>query len=315
MILLVGFYTIVGGYRAVAYTDVVQGIVMTIGAIVLWGALFKVSGGLTEIHTTLMSTHPENLTMSSMPIAILGIWCFAIWVIAAPQTVWKCTTYKTSKDMYRAIILSVIVVTIFSTTFQLWGVFGRALLPNLDAPDKVIPALILKLIPGGLAGILIVAPAAALMSTVDSALLISSATVIKDLYGTFSTRAKELSVKQYKTLTYVISAIIVAFVIWGAIAPPKFLEYFIMYALGGLGAVFWWPFVLGLYWKRANKYGTLTCMITSLAFFIIDHGYLHLFGLHAAITTWVFSGIVAIVVTLLTPKPPKEIIKKFWEKY
>lgn len=313
MVLVVGFYTVVGGYRAVVVSDIVQGIVMTIGAILLWFALLR-SNGLTGIHTALLESKPGHLTMNNIPLAIRGIWVFAIWVIGAPQTVWKCTTYKSSKDMYTAVILSAVIVTLFSTTFQLWGVFGAALLPNLEAADKVIPTMILEYLPGFLAGILIVSPVAALMSTVDSALLISSATVVKDLYN-LSGKKKTLSLKQTKWFTYGFSTVVILFVLWTSIEPPKFLELFVMYALGGIGAVFFWPFLLGLYWKGATPTGCLASMLLSLPFYVLNDRYWNLFGLHSSITTWVVSALIMIIVSLITPKTPIENIKKCWEPY
>ncbi|MGE5485838.1 MAG: sodium/pantothenate symporter [Ignavibacteriales bacterium] len=312
MVVIVGFYTIVGGYRAVVITDILQGFVMIVGAVLLWTALVG-THGISDIHATILQSKPQNLLMKDIPLAIRGIWVFAIWVIGAPQTVWKCTTYKTSKDMYTAMILSAILVTVFSTTFQLWGVFGSALLPKLDAADKVIPTLILQYLPGYLAGILIVSPVAALMSTVDSALLISSATVVKDLYG--MTGGRKLSLKETKYFTYGVSTLMVLFVLWTAISPPKFLEVFVQYSLGGIGAVFWWPFLLGLYWKGATDYGALSSMIISLPFYVLNDRYFHLFGLHSAITTWVLSGLVMVVVSLVTPKSPASTIRRCWEAY
>ena len=312
MVLIVGFYTIVGGYRAVVLTDIIQGIVMLVGACLLWAALLRTQG-ILSINQALLQTKPQNLTMSDIPLAIRGIWVFALWAVAAPQTVWKCTTYKTSKDMYRAIMLSAVVVTIFSTTFQLWGVFGSVLLPNLASADKVIPTLILTLLPGALAGIIIVSPVAALMSTVDSALLISSATIIKDLYSLAG--GKKMSLRQTRNSTYAISAIIVLFVLWTSIQPPKFLEMFVQYALGGLGAVFFWPFLLGLYWKGATKEAAIASMMTSLVFYVLDDKVFHLFGLHTAITTWIFSAVIMVLVSLFTPKTSPDRIKLCWEPF
>ena len=313
MVLIVGFYTIVGGYRAVVLTDIIQGIIMIGGSVLLWFILLRTQGVLS-INQTILQTKPQNLTISNIPYAIQGIWLFALWAVAAPQTVWKCTTYKTSKDMYRAIILSGVIVFIFYTTMMLWGVFGSVLLPNIAAtPDKVIPTLIITFLPRVLGGILIVAPIAALMSTVDSVLLISSATIVKDLYSLAG--GKKMSLRQTKNWTYTISALIVLFVLWTAIQPPKFLEMFVMYALGGLGAVFFWPFLLGLYWKGATKGGAIAAMIISGPFYILNDKFWHLFGIHTAITTWIFSAVIMVLVSLFTPKTSPDRIKLCWEPY
>ncbi|MEM1547265.1 MAG: sodium/pantothenate symporter [Candidatus Methanomethylicia archaeon] len=315
-LLIVLIYTWIGGFRAVVYTDLFQGILMTIGAVIIWAAIIAIPGGFSQINETLLKTDPKlvTVTWATLPTAILGIFVFGLPTVALPHGMVRCMAYKSSKDMIMAAIISAFIVTLFSNSFQLWGAFTRAVVPGLKVADHAIPTLIATTLPGWVAGIMLVAPIAAMMSTVDSMLLVVATTAVKDMYITYVN--PEASLERVKRITVIVSIIISIVVVFVAFYPPPYLEYLVMYALGGLNAVFWWPFIGGLYWKRANKYGAMASMVFGLPFYIVTDRFLrpYFLMLHAAIPTFFIVGIVYIVATLLTPKPPMSIIRKFWGK-
>jgi sodium/pantothenate symporter len=315
-LLVVLIYTWIGGFRAVAYTDLFQGLIMTVGAVFIWAAILAIPGGFSKINETLLATDPKfvTITWAMLPTAILGIFVFGLPSVALPHGMVRCMAYKSSRDMILAATISAFVVTLFSNSFQLWGAFARAVVPGLKVPDHAIPTLIINTLPGWVAGVMLVTPLAAMMSTVDSMLLIVATTIVKDFYATYINPAA--SIERIKKVTTIASIVISIVVIAIAFYPPPYLEYLVMYALGGLTAVFWWPFIGGLYWKRANKYGAAVSMVFGLPFYIITDRFLrpYFFMLHAAIPTFFIVGIVYVVATLLTPKPPLSIVKKFWGK-
>src|SRR5699024_5736075 len=94
----------------------------------------------------------------------------------------RTMAYKNAKAMHRAIIIGTIVVGVIMLGMHLIGVFARPVLPGIEVADQVIPLVALEVLPPWLAGILLAAPMAAIMSTVDSLLLLVSSTVVKDVY-------------------------------------------------------------------------------------------------------------------------------------
>ncbi|CAA2930519.1 Sodium/pantothenate symporter [Arsenophonus endosymbiont of Bemisia tabaci Q2] len=143
---------------------------------------------------------------------------------------------------------------------HLAGALGRAILLDLTIPDQVIPTLIITVLPPFAAGIFLAAPMAAIMSTINSQLLQSSATIIKDLYLNIAPE----EIKKEKKLTWISSAstlILGALLLLAAWHPPQMIIWLNLLAFGGLQAVFLWPLILGLYWQRANRFGALSSMI------------------------------------------------------
>jgi sodium/pantothenate symporter len=144
---------------------------------------------------------------------------------------------------------------------HLAGALGRAVLPDLNVPGLVIPTLMMHVLPPFAAGIFLAAPMAAIMSTINTQLLQSSATIIKDLYLNLRPEqsANEARLKRMSTLITLVLSVLLLLAAW---RPPEMIIWLNLLAFGGLEAVFLWPLVLGLYWERANAAGALSAMVT-----------------------------------------------------
>ncbi|WP_433742607.1 sodium/pantothenate symporter [Falsibacillus pallidus] len=266
-------YVIIGGFRAVAITDSIQGVVMLLGTIILLIATIIAGGGMENIMDTLRSENPDLLSPygndhSLTPLYISSFWILVgVGVVGLPQVSVRAMSYKNATAMHRAIIIGTIVVGLIMLGMHLIGVLARAVVPGIEIGDKVMPVLALKVLPGWLAGIVLAAPMAAIMSTVDSLLILVSSAVVKDIYINYIN--PEASEKNVKRTSFIITAIVGIAVFLLAIHPPDLLIWLNLYAFGGLESVFIWPIVLGLYWKRGNKYGALSSMVGGMASYML----------------------------------------------
>lgn len=213
-------------------------------------------------------------------------------------------------------MIGTVVVGTIMLGMHLIGVFARPIMPGIEVADQVIPLIALEVVPPWLAGILLAAPLAAIMSTVDSLLLLVSSSVVKDVYLNFlKPKATE---KQVKRVSLSVTAIIgiVAFLL--AISPPELLIFLNLFAFGGLEAAFMWPLILGLYWKYANKTGAIASMITGIGSYIAIHFYNQafgdLFGVHTVTVPVFFSLIIFVIFSLMFKQEayefPTQNIKK-----
>lgn len=303
-------YVIIGGFAAVALTDALQGTVMVIGTVILLVAVVIEGGGVSAIMTTLVAENPQfvspfgaegNLT----PLYVSTFWILiGIGVIGLPQIAVRAMSYKDSKGMHRAILIGTIGIATVMFGMHLIGVFGRAVMPGIEIGDKVMPTLTLEILPPILAGIVLAAPMAAIMSTVNALLILVSSTVIKDVYLNFiKPTAQDAEIKR---LSFIVTTVVGVSVVLFALNPPEFLIWINLFAFGGLEASFLWAVVLGLYWKKANKYGAFASMATGLVLYVyIDRFHQHVFGMHTVTIPVVASFIVFIIVSLLTQKYTK----------
>lgn len=304
-------YVIIGGFAAVALTDALQGTVMVIGTIVLLVAVVIEGGGVSAIMTTLVAENPDfvspfgvegNLT----PLYVSTFWILiGIGVIGLPQIAVRAMSYKDSKGMHRAILIGTIGIATVMFGMHLIGVFGRAVMPGIDIGDKVMPTLTLEILPPILAGIVLAAPMAAIMSTVNALLILVSSTVIKDVYLNFiKPTAQDAEIKR---LSFIVTTVVGVSVVLFALNPPEFLIWINLFAFGGLEASFLWAVVLGLYWKKANKYGAFASMATGLLLYIyIDRFHQHVFGMHTVTIPVIASLVIFVIVSLATQKYTKD---------
>lgn len=309
-------YTTIGGFMAVALTDAIQGLMMILGGIVLWIVFFNLTGGFSALANDMITHHPELLELPgpgdiSSALLFSYFLLFGIAAIGLPHASVRGMSFKDSKSMHRSIMYSGIVMFLFTVLFATLGPFVNLFLPNLENPDMALPTLILEIMPGWLAGLVLAAPLAAVMSTVNSMLLVASSTIVKDLYLNYiKPDASERSVKK---ISYFSTAIIGVIVIILSLTPPEYLQYLVIYAIGGLEATFFAPIVLGLYWKRANRAGAIASMYLGLiSYILIDIFSPNPFGMHTIATSLAISLLAMVVFSYLTPKPSEELIRKFW---
>ncbi|GAB3046391.1 sodium/pantothenate symporter [Virgibacillus ainsalahensis] len=298
-------YVTIGGFRAVALTDAVQGSVMFIGTLILLIATIIAGGGISAIISDLAAENPNLITPfgaegTLTPTYVSSFWILVgVGVVALPQVTVRAMSYNNSRSMHRALIIGTIVVGFIMLNMHLIGVFARPILPGIEVGDRVMPLIALEVLPAWLAGLVLAAPMAAIMSTVDSLLLLVSSTVVKDVYLNYV--EPKASHKKVMRLSIGVTAALGIIVFLMSLNPPNLIIWLNLFAFGGLEAAFIWPIVLGLYWSKGNKYGALSSMIAGVGLYVLsDTFFPQPLGLHSVVLPVIFSFVVYVVVSLMT---------------
>ena len=310
-------FTSIGGFRGVAVTDALCGIAMIVGICVLAGGILSAGGGYEQIMDTIATNHPEMmepLSGGNMPIGLyftqwllVGIFTFAL-----PQSLVRTMGFKDTKSLHSAMIWGTVIIGAMMIGVTALGVLSAGVLTEPveaygGSIDNIIPQTIvvtLGSISPWLAGIAIVGPIAASISTVSSLLIASSSAIIKDLW-LHHTEAKgeTLGDRKIATASQAITLIIGAIVFVLSIVPPDVIWKINMFAFGGLETAFCWTFVGALFWKRANKTGALWGMVLGVAAYCICMALgFKIFGLHQ-ITIGLTVALIGFVVGSLAGKP------------
>lgn len=300
-------YVIIGGFRAVAVTDAVQGSVMFIGTLILLIATVIAGGGITSLITDLTAENPNLITPYGFdggltPVYVSSFWVLVgVGVVGLPQITVRAMSYKNSKAMHRALIVGTIVVGFIMLGMHLIGVFARPILPGIEIGDTVMPLLAMEVLPPWLAGIVLAAPMAAIMSTVDSLLLLVSSAVVKDVYINYV--KPDASNQRIKTISLGVTTLLGILVFLMALSPPDLIIWLNLFAFGGLEAAFIWPVVLGLYWQAGNKFGAISSMVIGVGSYILFHSYFpNPFGMHTVVLPILLSLIAFVAGSLLTQR-------------
>ena len=294
-------YTAFGGFRASILNDAFQGLVMIIGAILLLVAIIYAGGGITNIMDRLNQIDPALLTPQGpdnfMDVPFMAsFWvlvCFG--VVGLPHTAVRCMAYKDSKAVHQGIIIGTTVVTIIMLTMHLSGALGRAIISDLTIPDQIVPTLIIKVLPPLAAGIFLAAPLSAIMSTINAQLLQVSSVIIKDLFLTMRPNTK-FSDKMLTRISIIITFIFGGLLIVAAWNPPEMIIWLNLLAFGGLEAVFLWPLVLGLYWKKANSTGALCSMISgAISYTLLAVYNIKIYAFHPIVPSLLIGLVIFII--------------------
>lgn len=264
-------YTLTGGFRAVVITDALQGILMIAGVLVIFFTLLS-QGGLTALMADVSAQSPTLLSPEGnngqlgwpMMLSFWMLICFG--TLGLPHTVVRLLAVKDTNALKRGMIWGTIISFLMTLIPHLIGVLGRALYPDLSVPDEIMPTLITGLFTPFWAGVLLAAPIAAVMSSVDSMLLQSAVSLVRDgAVRCYPTMAPSRQV----WLTRVAMLAITLIATYCAIEPPEMIVWLNLAAFGALQAVFLWPILAGLYWQQVSGHAAFSAMVTGLVSYLL----------------------------------------------
>ncbi|CAG35189.1 sodium/pantothenate symporter [Desulfotalea psychrophila] len=302
-------YTLWGGFRAVSYTDAIQGLIMLAGMVALLLGVLAHGGGMANLTSQMASIDPGLVQPHGAGGFMSWPFLFSFWIlvcfgtIGLPHTVLRVMAAKDGKAIARAMVLGTAVTALVTFLPHLIGALGRPLVPELSSPDEIMPTLMLRLFSPWVAGLLLAAPIAAIMSSVDSMLLQATSTLVNDL----AIRNYSLSEGQQKWLTRVITIVVAGVCTLLALNPPQMIIWLNMAAFGALQVVFLWPLVLGLFWPAASSQAALASMVLGLAFYLPQTFLkIKIFGLHAIVSSLLASLLAFLLVQVICAGKKRE---------
>ncbi len=259
-------YTLIGGYKAVAWTDLVQGILMLLGLIIVPIIAIDAAGGWSAVISNLHGQDPGLLSPwgpdGKSTLALVGIVSFlavGLPFMGVPQLMVRFMSARSEKSLVPAMVISVVVILLFDLGAVLTGMAGRALFPGLEDPEIILPVISTTLLHPVLGGIMMVVVLAAIMSTVDSLLLLASSAVIRDYWQKIrgSALSDRTLAKRGKLITVIFGLIGVAF----ALHQTPLIFWFVLFAWSGLGAAFGPVLICALWYPKTNLTGAIAGML------------------------------------------------------
>lgn len=267
-------YTVTGGFRAVAWTDVLQGSFMIAALIVIPLILMIKVGGPLAVNEALKEADPSGNLLHPFAgkagMALVGF--MAVWLgvplgnPGQPHVLVRLMAVRDEQAIRRATIISSTWVAMLFIGAVALGICARAYYGALDDPEKALPiaAADSDIVPGVIGGLIIAAILAAICSTADSQLLVSASAVSHDTYVRLFGGKLELSLK------VILDRVAVLFI--GAIATAiamaevrQVFSFVLDYGWAGLGAGFGPALIFSLLWKRTTGWGVFAGMIVGVA--------------------------------------------------
>jgi len=327
--LIVLAYIFSGGFVAVAWSDLFQGLIMLIGLVLLpIVAYFSISSDvsisqeLTKLDPSFLNIWGDGGFNTINLFTILGFLFIGLGFMGSPQLFIRFMSIKSTSEIKKGRWVAIVFTLLTDSSAVLIGIFGRYLLTSIDAnpetilgngAQNVLPLLVERVMPLTLIGIYIAAVLSAIMSTIDSLLVVASSAISRDFYQQIfkPNKTEEELAKTSRIITLILAvfALIIALIVAIAI-PGRTIFWFVIFGWSGIAATFCPTIILSLFWNKFNEKGAIAAMITGLlAVPIFKFGFTSLNGigiyfekLDVLGPSFLLSIIVGVIVSKLSNK-------------
>ncbi|NWN97014.1 MAG: sodium/proline symporter PutP [Bacillus sp. (in: Bacteria)] len=311
-------YTLFGGFLAVSYTDFVQGTIMFLALVSVPIIGVFVTGGIGETIETIKSFDPNllSLTATATATGVISSLAWGLGYFGQPHIIVRFMAIKSAKEIKQARRIGIgwmILTLAGAAATALVGVayFQKHADVKLIDSEAVFIQMGQILFHPFIAGILLSAVLAAIMSTVSSQLIVTSSALVEDIYKAIV--KSDADQKTYIFLGRI--AVLVIAIIAGIFAWEKSdtILNLVAFAWAGFGAAFGPTVLLSLYWRKFTSQGALSGMIIgAITVFVWGNSFLSEY-LYEIVPGFILNLIVAVLVSKITYKSIPEVEKEFDE--
>ena len=278
---IVVVYIFIGGFLAVAWSDFFQGALMFLALLVLPCVAYLSLPQDTSLFSGLQSIDPAlvniwgsgGFNMMNL-ISIIGLVSIGIGFMGSPQVYVRFIAIKSTQEIDKGKWVAVLYTLLTDTAAVMIGMIGRYMLtkngqdPELvlgPAGENVLSLLLGQVMPTIIIGIYIAAVLSAVMSTVDSLLIVASSAVTRDFYQQILNpdvdQKSLISLSKKVTLGLALFALGVALTV-SILSPDRTVFWFVIFGWSGIAATFCPVIILAIFWKNYNENGAIASMVT-----------------------------------------------------
>jgi len=304
--LLIMVYMVLGGYIAVAYNDVVRALIMIFGLVLFpaWGLLQM--GGVDALLGTLSALDPALVDPVSIGFGVLiGFVGIGLGSPGQPHIVVRYMSVDDPERLRFAAVLGTFWNVVMGWGAVFIGLLGRALVPVASAlpegdPEMVFLVLASDYFGAVLYGLLVGGIFAAILSTVDSQLLVVASTFVRDLYEKVLRAHVRLDEAQKLWLSRVVVVVAGVAALVFAWLAQDLVFWLVLFAWGGLGAAFGPALILAIYWKGSTRAGIVAGMVTGAVVTIVwKQWFSDPTGIYELVVSFPAAVLAIVVVSLL----------------
>ena len=311
-------YTFVGGFLAVSWTDTIQASLMLFALILTPIAVMLATGGIDPTLAAIEMKNSEafNLFKGTTAIGIASLMAWGLGYFGQPHILARFMAVDSVKSIPKARRIGMAWMIVCLVGAMAVGFFGIAYFsahPDqaqavTENPERVFIELAKILFNPWVAGVLLSAILAAVMSTLSCQLLVCSSALTEDFYKPFfrpNASEKEL-VWVGRAMVFAVAVIAIML----ATNPNNRVLGLVSYAWAGFGAAFGPLVLFSVLWKGMTRNGALAGMLVGAVTVIVwkQFGWL---GLYEIIPGFILASIAIVVFSLIGPKPTKRMVVRF----
>ncbi len=263
---VVVIYTFIGGFLAVSLTDFVQGCIMFLALILVPVVVLSEIGGFSPLITTINQTDPAllNIVEGMTFFGIISAMAWGLGYFGQPHIIVRFMAIRSVRDLPTARRIGIGWMSVTLVGAMMTGLFGMVYMKKtervIDDPETIFILLSQLLFHPLIAGFLLAAILAAIMSTISSQLLVTSSSLTEDFYKTFL--HKNATDKQQVFVGRMSVVLVAVVAVFFAYDRSHSILSLVSNAWAGFGSAFGPLVILSLYWKKTNRHGAMAGMLT-----------------------------------------------------
>ena len=312
------FYTLIGGFLAVSRTDFIQGVMMFFAILLVPTCAAMSLGGFGETVSAISAykatlfepfTKPDGSQLGFIELISLLAW--GIGYFGQPHILVRFMAIRSTRSIPQATRIAMTWVILSLAAAVAVGMVGTVYVTTpLEGTNAETVFLVMtnQLFPPIVAGLVLSAVLAAIMSTASSQLLVAASAFAQDFYKTLLRKDAEQSELVWISRASVL--IIASIAVFLGFNPDSFILDMVAYAWAGFGAAFGPALLMSLFWRRTTRRGVIAGIIVG-GVTVLVWKQLALFGLYEIVPGFIFALIAIYVVSKMDKQPERRILEIF----
>jgi SSS family transporter len=307
-------YTVVGGMIAVVWTDAFQLVVMSLGALFALPLALRQVDGFGGLLSLAESAHPLVFTWDTMPATLLftmGL-SFFLGGIATPEKLIRLYAMKDMHTIRRGVLFAIVMILLLNLTVFMLGLTAIALFPELPTGDLAMPMVATAVLPATLGAVMLAAITAAMMSTVDSLLIVAGSALSVDIYQQLARGASPERKRWVDRIGILVVGTVPLLLLLTGVGERELVQFIVLLFTALMAAAFVMPVVGGMLWRRATKQGAAAAMVGGVAA-TFAWEVLGSQAIEPVLPGFIVSALLFVTVSLVTNPPPPAALTPYFE--
>jgi SSS family transporter len=310
-------YTVLGGVRSSSYIEFIQTLIMVSALVIAVPVLLYYAGGLAPAKRFLDGLDPRlTATFYGWKEILAFSVSFGFSIAAAPYEMTRYYSMRDARTVQRAIFVAIGFQAVIGVSVLAIGLLTRVLFPNLSSPDLASSVMAFQVLPPLVGALLLVAMLSAIMSTVNSILLVVGAGVAHDLYGKLL--RPDASQKRLVRINRVSIFVLALIPVFFALRKYGDVQSIVVEQAKFIASFFFVPVVIGLNWRRGTAPGAVAAMIGGFLACLVwtvtgQRGFVH-HGIDAVEVGIAVSLALFLLVSRYTRPVPEENLSTFFDR-
>jgi len=307
-------YTAVGGMLAVVYTDFLQIVIMSVGVLFALPLAVRHVGGWGDLFDYVQAVNPATFTFESFgPVLLftMGL-AFLLGSVSSPAQLIRLYAMKDMRAIRRGILLAIVLITGINLTVMTLSLVSVVLFPALPTGDLAMPMIARSVLPQFLGGIMLAAITSAMMSTVDSLLIVAGSALSQDIWQNLIDPeigpGRRVWIDRVGVM--VVGTVPVLLLLSG-VGEGELIQFIILLFTALMASSFFVPVLAGIYWRRATREGAVASMLggvgAALLWEVFGNG-----EMDPVLPGLIASAVFMFVVSLMTAPPPEQAIRPYF---